>query len=76
MHSVPAANLMLKCAHSSLKFKHLHVKSSLLSTEGSYLLLVSGVLLFLGREVSLNIFLDFKEFIRKRFANVLGLHCK
>ena len=67
------ADLSLEVLHPSLKFDDLHVEGGLLAPEGSDLLLIPRVLLLLPRKVTLDVLLDFEEFVGEGLADVLGL---
>ena len=64
----------LKRGHASFKLYHLHVKGSLFTAEGCYLLLKARVLLLLMGKVTLDIFFNFEELVGQSLAHVLCLH--
>ncbi len=64
---------MLQSAHATLQFEHLHVDGRLLASESSDLLLETGVLLFLVREVALDIFLHLEKLVCEGLSDVLCL---
>ena len=63
----------LKCGHASFKLYHLHVKGSLFTAEGCYLLLEARVLLLLMRKVTLDIFFNFEKLVGQSLAHILCL---
>ena len=63
----------LEVCHASLEFNHLHVKCGLFAAECSNLLLIACILLFLMREVTLDVLFDLEQLVSKSLAHILSL---